>query len=259
MSNNPATGAGYFLRGLSMLPEPGIRSFVLVPLIINTLLFGGAIWLLVDQFDLWIDRMIHGWLPDWAWLDFLRYLIWPLFALLILVVVYYGFSIVANLIAAPFNGFLAEKVERRLRGTLSADEGWGELVRMIPRSLGREVAKLTYYLPRVLLLLLLSLVPVINLAMPLIWFLFGAWMMAIQYCDYPMDNNRVSFAEMKRLMKARRFSALGFGSLVQLGMLIPLVNLLIMPAAVVGATLYWVEEYAGGERMAEHGGRQLQR
>jgi CysZ protein len=245
MSANPVRGAGYFLRGLSMLPQPGIRSFVLIPLVINILLFGGAIWLLVDQFDIWIDRMMNAWLPDWGWLEFLRYLLWPLFALLILVVVYYSFSIVANLIAAPFNGFLSEKVERELRGTVSADEGWAELVKMVPRALGREVAKLMYYLPRVLVLLVLSFIPVINLVMPLVWFLFGAWMMAIQYCDYPMDNNRVSFAEMKRLLKSRRLTAVGFGSLVQFGMLVPLVNLLIMPAAVVGATIYWVEEHSG--------------
>ncbi|MBS98837.1 MAG: sulfate transporter CysZ [Oceanospirillaceae bacterium] len=245
MSANPFTGAGYFLRGLSMLPQPGLRSFVLIPLLINVLLFGGAIWLLVEQFDVWIDQLMRAWLPDWGWLDFLRYLLWPLLALVILVVVYYSFSLVANFIAAPFNGFLAERVERQLRGVVVADEGWSELVRMVPRSLMRELAKLQYYLPRVLLLLVLSFIPVINLVMPLVWFVFGAWMMAIQYCDYPMDNNKVSFSEMKRLLKARRFTAVGFGSLVQFGMLVPVVNLIIMPAAVVGATIYWVEEYAG--------------
>jgi len=245
MKGNPVRGAGYFARGLAMLPQPGIRSFVLVPLLINILLFGGAIGLLFSQFDNWIDYLMNAWLPDWAWLEFLRYILWPLFALLVLVVVYYGFSIVANFIAAPFNGFLAEKVERQLRGSPLGDEGWAEVVRMIPRALQREVAKLLYYLPRVLLLLVLSFIPLINLAMPLIWFLFGAWMMAIQYCDYPMDNNRVAFADMKRLLKSHRFTAVGFGSLVQFGMLVPILNLIIMPAAVVGATIYWVEEYAG--------------
>lgn len=255
MSANPVRGAGYLMRGLAMLPQPGIRSFVLVPLLINIFLFGGAIWLLTAQFESWIDWMMQAWLPDWDWLAFLRYLLWPLFALLILVVVYYSFSIVANLIAAPFNGLLAEKVERQLRGTVTADAGWAELVKTIPRSLAREMAKLLYYLPRVLLLLVLSFVPVINLAMPVVWFLFGAWMMAIQYCDYPMDNNRVTFGDMKRMLKTRRFTAVGFGSLVQVGMLIPLLNLLIMPAAVVGATIYWVEEYAGAESGVVTAGR----
>lgn len=248
MQSNPAKGAGYLVRGMALLPTPGIRRFVIIPLLVNLLLFAGAIALLLSRFDGWLDYLMNAWLPDWAWLDFLRYLLWPLFALLILVVVYYSFTLIANLIAAPFNGLLSERVERQLRGDIGNDDGWAELVRMLPRALGRELAKLAYYLPRVLLLLVLSFIPVINLVMPLVWFLFGAWMMSIQYCDYPMDNNKVSFAEMKRLLKARRLSALGFGTLVQFGMLIPLLNLILMPAAVIGATLFWIEEYDAGER-----------
>lgn len=245
MKGNPVRGAGYLLRGAAMLPRPGIRHFVLVPLLVNVVLFIGAIWLLVEQFSVWVDYWL-GFLPAWA--DFLTWLFWPLFALLVLVGVYYGFSLVANLIAAPFNGLLAERVERELRGAPLADEGWAAVLAMIPRALQRELHKLAYYLPRFLLVLVITFIPGVNLIAPLLWFLFGAWMMSIQYCDYPMDNNRVSFRQMKALLKARRITSIGFGALVQLGMLVPLVNLLLMPAAVVGATLFWVEEYAGRER-----------
>ncbi len=245
MKGNPVRGANYLLRGAAMLPQPGLRRFVLVPLIVNVLLFIGAIWLLVNQFSVLIDYWL-GFIPDW--LDFLYWLFWPLFALLVLVGVYYGFSIVANLIAAPFNGFLSEKVENRLRGEPVTDEGWGEVVKMIPRALQRELHKLAYYLPRFLLILVLTFIPGVNLLAPLLWFLFGAWMMSIQYCDYPMDNNKVSFNQMRQLMKAKRVTSVGFGGMVQLGMLVPVLNLFVMPAAVIGATLYWVEEYANEER-----------
>jgi CysZ protein len=135
-----------------------------------------------------------------------------------------------------------------LRGAPLTDEGWAEVLKMIPRSIQRELHKLAYYLPRFLLLLVLTFIPVVNLVAPLLWFLFGAWMMSIQYCDYPMDNNKVSFRQMKQLMKARRVTSIGFGGLVQLGMLVPVVNLILMPAAVVGATIFWVEEYASEAR-----------
>ena len=242
MKGNPAKGAGYLLKGLSMLPDPAIRPFVLIPLIVNILLFVGAIWLLLTQFDVWIDFLL-GYLPDWA--SFLEFLLWPLFALMVLVVVYYSFTLVANLIAAPFNGFLSEKVERKLRGEVVTDEGWQAIIALVPRAIGRELSKLAYYLPRFVLLLILTFIPVLNIAAPFLWFLFGAWMMAIQYCDYPMDNNKVSFKQMKELLKARRLTSVGFGGLVQLGMMIPVLNLVLMPAAVVGATCYWVEEHIG--------------
>jgi len=228
-----------------MLPEPGIRTFVLIPLLVNILLFGGAIAVLFSQFDGWVNYLISSVLPDWEWLDFLRYLLWPLMALLVLVVVYYSFTIVANLIAAPFNGFLSEQVERKLRGETGGPDGLAEALKLIPRTIGRELAKLGYYLPRLIFLLLLSFVPVIGMVAPILLLLFGAWMLAIQYCDYPMDNNRVSFKDMRLRLKQERMTALGFGGLMQLGMLIPILNLILMPAAVVGATIYWVEKHHG--------------
>ena len=240
MKGNPVRGAGYLLKGLQMLPEPSIRPFVLIPLMVNIFLFSGAIWLLITQFEVWVDYWL-GYLPEWA--SFLSWLLWLLFALLVLLIVYYGFTLVANLIAAPFNGFLAEKVEQKLRGEVVTDEGWQALLALVPRAIGRELAKLAYFLPRFLLLLVVSFVPVINLIAPLLWFLFGAWMMSIQYCDYPMDNNKVSFKQMRQLLKERRLTSVGFGGLVQLGMMVPILNLVLMPAAVVGATHYWVEEH----------------
>lgn len=241
MAGNPLRGAGYLLRGAGMLNTPGLRTFVLIPLLVNIVLFVGAIWLLVDQFDVWVGYWMNQ-LP--GWMSFLDWLLWPMFAGLVLILVYYSFNIVANFIAAPFNGLLAEKVELRLRGKIDSADSWQELLKMVPQALGREIAKLRYYLPRFLLILVLTFIPGVNLLAPLLWFLFGAWMMAIQYCDYPMDNNRVSFGQMKLLLKSHRMTALGFGGLVQLGMLIPVINLILMPTAVVGATIYWVEEYA---------------
>ncbi|WP_299182397.1 sulfate transporter CysZ [uncultured Neptuniibacter sp.] len=248
MKGNPVRGAGYLLRGLQMLPEKEIRPFVLVPLLTNIVLFVSAIWLLFSNFSGWVDQLIKAFLPDWEWLQFLHYVLWPLMAVLVIIFVYYSFSIVANIIAAPFNGFLSEKVEKRLRGDVLTDEGWQAVIALIPRTIARELSKLAYYLPRVLFLLVLSFVPVINIIAPFLWLLFGAWMMAIQYCDYPMDNNKVSFKKMKLMLKGDRLTSIGFGGLVQLGMMVPILNLILMPAAVVGATIYWVEAHATVEK-----------
>jgi CysZ protein len=243
--NNPITGSAYLLRGIQYLPKPGIRSFVIIPLLINLVLFGSAIYLLFSHFSDWVQWLIDLWLPDWEWLNFIEYLLWPLLAFLVVIGVYYGFSLVANFVAAPFNGLLAEKVEQAVRGQVNTNQdSWKAIVKLIPAALARELAKLAYYLPRLLVLFVLSFVPLVNVFMPFVWFAFAAWMMAIQYCDYPMDNNRVSFKQMRLLLSQRRWSALGFGSLVQLGMLIPLLNLILMPAAVIGATLFWVEQYS---------------
>ena len=67
-------------------------------------------------------------------------------------------------------------------------------------------------------------------------------MMALQYVDYPADNHRVSFPALRRGLGARRLSAFGFGLPVALLAMVPVVNLFVVPAAVCGATAYWVRE-----------------
>ena len=44
MNGNILRGADYLAQGLRLLSRPGIRPFVLIPLAINMVLFGGALW-----------------------------------------------------------------------------------------------------------------------------------------------------------------------------------------------------------------------
>lgn len=107
----------------------------------------------------------------------------------------------------------------------------------------RELVRLGYYLPRALLILVLSFIPVINIAAPVLWFVFASWMMVIQYCDYAFDNHKISFPDMKNRLGKDRLFNLPFGALVSLLTMIPIINLFIMPAAVCGATAMWVDRY----------------
>lgn len=140
------TGPQYLGEGLKLVLRPGLRLFVLLPLTVNLLLFAALIGFAIQEFSGWVDALMPT-LPDW--LGFLQYLIWPLFVLLVLVLVFFTFTLLANIIAAPFNGFLAEKVEVVVRGTDDFPAfSWGELLAMIPRTMGREMRKLAYFLPR---------------------------------------------------------------------------------------------------------------
>ena len=178
-----------------------------------------------------------------SWLSFLTYILWPLFVALVVLMVFFTFTLVANVIAAPFNGFLAEKVEVVIRGEDNFPAfSWGELVAMVPRTLSREMRKLGYFLPRAIGLFILSLVPVVNVVAAPLWLIFGVWMMAIQYIDYPADNNKMSWQDMLAWLRQKRWQSLGFGGVTYLALLIPGVNVLMMPAAVAGATLFWVRE-----------------
>ena len=92
--------------------------------------------------------------------------------------------------------------------------------------------------------LLVSFIPVVNAIAPFLWFLLGAWMMSIQFVDYPMDNHQLGFGDVKEAVRSRRLSSMGFGGVVALCAGIPVVNFFVVPSAVVGATLLWCEELA---------------
>ncbi|WP_313085208.1 sulfate transporter CysZ [Pseudomonas sp.] len=234
------SGPQYLREGLKLILSPGLRLFVILPLTVNLLLFGGLIYLALRQFEGWVDAFMPS-LPDW--LMFLEYLLWPLFVTLVVLMVFFTFTLLANIIAAPFNGFLAEKVETVARGEDSSPPfNWTELLAMLPRTLGREARKLGYFAPRALALLALSFIPVVNLAAAPLWLLFGVWMMAVQYIDYPADNNKLSWTEMMVWLRQRRWKSLSFGAVTYAALLVPGLNLLVMPAAVAGATLFWVRE-----------------
>jgi CysZ protein len=182
------SGPQYLREGLKLVLSPGLRLFVLLPLAINLVLFSAMIYFAGHEFRLWVDSFMPT-LP--GWLSFLNYILWPLFVVLVALMVFFTFTMIANIIAAPFNGFLAEKVEVVLRGTDDFPAfSWGELVEMVPRTLSREMRKLGYFLPRAVGLFILSWIPVVNLVAAPLWLIFGVWMMAIQYIDYPADNTK---------------------------------------------------------------------
>jgi len=237
MKGSIARGASYLTRGARLLTHPSLRPFVLIPLMINILIFGALISIGFSYMSDLMDWMLSR-IPDW--LHFIEWILWPLIGITVSLITGYLFTSVALIIASPFNALLAEKAEELITGRPVASlEGLGAALLAVPRSILREILKLLYYIPMAIFALLLSFIPGIG---AVAWLLLGAWMMSIQFVDYPMDNHQLSFAKVKAAVRSRRLSSMGFGGLVALCTGIPLVNFFVVPAAVVGATLLWCEE-----------------
>ncbi|MCK5639537.1 MAG: sulfate transporter CysZ [Gammaproteobacteria bacterium] len=239
MLTQPFIGASYFFKGLSLLLQPRLRRFVAIPLVINISVFALILWLLFEQFGSLMENLMPS-LPEW--LSWLEWPLWLLFALLTVLLVFYTFSLIANLIAAPFNGLLAEAVERHLNGELPPPGGsFSQALREAPQAILDEIRKLMYFSLWIIPLLILFIIPIVNLAAPFLWALFSAWMLTLEYSDYPMGNHQLTFNEQRHKLKNRRLLSLGFGGTTLVATMIPIVNFLVMPAAVAGATAMWVE------------------
>lgn len=243
MISNPISGAKYFINGFSLLNTKGIRRFVFVPLLINIFTFSFALWFAVGQFEIFIDWAISS-LP--SWLSWLEWIMWPLFAVSFYIVVFFSFSIFANIVSAPFNGPLAAAVERRLTGNpdFSTNKSF---ITEVKDSLANELVKLRHSLYLMMPLAFLSLIsiafPLISPATAVLWMVYTVWVITLEYTDFPMANHGIPFKQIREQLANKRFLSLGFGSLVMLATLIPFINFLVMPAAVAGATKMYLKEF----------------
>jgi CysZ protein len=239
MFSDITTGATCLGRGLKLISQPGIRRYAVMPLLINIFLFGGLIWIGYAQFSPLVESAM-SYVP--GFLDFLRWLIWLLITMLTAIIVFFTFTPIANIVAAPFNALLSEKIENKLTGK---DIGSGSsFVKMIHDSVLSQLRKLVYILLWSAALLLVSIIPLINFVAPLLWVIFGSWLISLEYLDYPMGNHELSFTREKQILSKRRGLSLGFGSSVMVLTSIPLLNFIVMPVSVAGATVLWVEHLA---------------
>ncbi len=232
------SGAGYFLKGFELIRLKGIRRFVFIPLIVNLALFSVAFYFMFLQLDVYLIQLQH-WLPEA--LSWLTRVIWPVAVLFLLVMFSFIFSSVANWLAAPFNGLLAEKIEALLTKSRPPSGSAVEIIKDVPRTLSREWCKFRYYLPRAIgFFILYWLLPVIG---QVLWFLFLAWMMAIQYKDYAFDNHKINFDDMRYALSQHKGLSYSFGITTAVFSMLPLVNLVVMPVAICGATALWIDHY----------------
>ncbi|MFI3119880.1 MAG: sulfate transporter CysZ [Methylococcaceae bacterium] len=228
--NNPVLAVGFLFKGLKLLARPELRKFIIIPMLINVVLYSVALSL--GYF--YISDLIAQFIP--GWLQWLSWVLWPLFFISFFIGGFFTFTVVANLLAAPFYGKLSAKTL-----AMVSDQAFATAEQPLPKVLLAETKRIGYLGSRALPLLILSIIPGLNVIAPFLWALFGAWGMALEYLAYPLENQGVLFSEQKALVKSVRLGALSFGGLAVLGLTVPVLNIIVAPAAVIGATLYFHE------------------
>ena len=240
MKGNPIEGIGYLFRGAKIITNPSLRKFVIAPIVINLLLFMTMISWAVSLFGEQVERL-QNILPNW--LSWLEWLIWPLLVLALLLTVSYTFVTLANIIAAPFNGLLSERVELLLTNQHLPETPWKQFMKEFLPTIFNEVRKLTFFARYAIPIGLLMLFPPTTAIGTPLWLAFTSWMLALEYLDYPMINNKILFPEVRQKARQLPLTTFGFGLVVMIVSTVPLLNILVMPAAVAGSTAAWVEKY----------------
>jgi CysZ protein len=242
-----ATGGAVrqFVLGMSLLGRgvglvlrtPRLLGLGLLPALIAGALYAAAlVSLIIFLPDL--SRTVTWFADGWgaSWRDLLRVL--GGFALLgagVLLGVL-TFTAVTLLIGDPFYEAISERVEHRYGGVPDAVEVpfWRSLGRSLVDSLRLIAVSIVCGIP----LFALGFVPVIGqIVPPVLGGAIGGWLLALELSGAPFQRRGQRLRDRRRVFRANRPLALGFGVAVFLCFLIPLGAILIMPAAVAGATL----------------------
>ena len=238
-------GAKYFLQGFSLIRKPGIRRFVIIPFIINILIFALLINYSYQQFGDLLNWLIPS---EDSWLNWLRWILIPIFFSVVAVAMFFLFTVVASIISAPFAAPLANAVEFYLTGNEDTSKFvWREFLATIIPSIISELQKMLYYivitLPFIILFVLAFFIPVLNIIASIAWLLVTAWILSVQYADYAFDNHDIAFTELRQRLGKRRFMAFGFGGSAMIMMSIPVINFILIPVAIAGATAMSFKEF----------------
>lgn len=239
------TGIKCLKLGLQDLFSSKLQIFVIIPLLVNVLVFGALFYWAYNYLMSKLAFLNTISLPHW--LSWLKGFMSNIQYLLVSVALIFAFSIfayistlIANILACPFNGYLSEIYSRTLGHTMPISRS---LFKLLRDALMRQGAFLKFILPKAILVgllcVILNFIPVFNLVTPVIFYWFFAYSLTMQYLDYPADNFHVSFQDLLTTMKNNRQACLGYGLSVALLSSIPFINLLVMPVAVLGATRLW--------------------
>ena len=237
-----ARGFSYPLRAAKFLAKkPGLLRYLAIPFAINVLVFSLSVYFGLDMFE----GLLETYAPTTAvWYGaILYYLAWTVAMLLTSVVVFFSFTVIGNLIAAPFNELLSERTEALKLGSspderFSVGRFWGEA----KNALLVEVKKMAVFISVMLLLLAINLIPGIgSVIYAVLAPLFTLFFLVVEYMAFVLMRKQLSFAEQRRYVNKRPIMMLGFGCGVFCLLAIPFLQFFCIPLAVVGATLLWCD------------------
>ncbi len=233
-----ADGAGFLLRGIGLyVRNPGLMLLGVVPALISGVLFLAAYAILV-AFVGDLATAVTPFADDWS--TAARRVVRVIAGLAVLglggLLAVLTFTAVTLVIGDPFYEKISERVEQRYGGAPDAVEVpfWASLRRSAADSIRLVALAALFGIP----LFAAGFIPLLGqTVVPVIGAAVGGWLLAVELVGAPFYRRGKGLRERRAALKVDRPTALGFGMAVFVCFLIPLGAVLLMPAAIAGATL----------------------
>lgn len=233
------------LRGIRyLLGHPTLLPLAALPLLANMAVLTLMVFILGPHVSTWVSQWVAGIVaPGSAWYYVLVIPLKLLAWFLALATGAVFVNLFGTLIASPFNDMLSAKVET-IEGRLPDDQvrSWSQAVARIGLVMLDEAKKWAVYVLVMLCLVPLMLVPVAgHLAFSFLGALVTFWFLGFEYLDYCFSRRATRFTERRQFCWANKGAIVGLGAAITCGTMIPFAGFVVMPLAVVGATLLFLD------------------
>lgn len=249
-------GAALPFRGASYLMQhPSLWLMVIIPLVINIILFVLFLVFGASFFSSWLEGLLQtppeeaAWYIRWG-IGAVKVLIQIFFWLIVLLLVYFTFTPLALIIACPFNDRIAENAERACGFMVEDKRGIMKMVAVeAVFAVLSELKRIIVFTGILLLLLPLNLIPGFgSLGYAILAFVWSCFGLSFEFSSYAADRRHFGFRTKYGLLREHIGLTLGFGTATFLLFMIPLVNVLVVPvSAVAGTFLFCMARRASGD------------
>lgn len=227
------------LRGARwLIAHPALWQWVALPiaLTIGSILTAfGLTWRYADDIlSWWWPQPVGGLAVVWA-------VIYGVFVVSLFVASAVGLWILGHIVAGPFYDRLAADVEASVVQTPDDPFDWSVAIGDAAQSFGHSILGLTTYLLLAAPLLLLNLVPVIgSLLYTVCGVALTSLFLARDLLDVPLSRRRFAFLTKVAYLREHLWLVLGLGLGTTGLLLVPLLDLLVLPCSVLGGTLLFL-------------------
>jgi CysZ protein len=237
-AGGPLAGAADVFRGIGLfLGTPGLRLLGILPVLLAGLVVLVLLGLVVAYLDP-LARALTPFADRWDESGRTLVRVGAGLALLLasVAVAVVSFTIVAQMVGQPFYERISDRIEHQLGAPpVGADAPWW---RSFPRATVESALLLGLTLAGTAPLFVLGLFPVLGqTVVPVLQALVAGFLLAVELLAIPLERRGLHLAGRLRFVWRHRAQTLGFGVTAFVLFLVPLMNLLAMPGAVVGATL----------------------
>jgi CysZ protein len=232
--------------------ERALWPWALVPFVLNLVAFGlaaAAFWANLDALAGPLQRFLAVPTPEHWYGYLLAAPLWLLASLVKLVLVvafgvalYFAFTAIGGVIAAPFLDVLSERVEELARGRLPPQApGLAALARRSLRSVFEEGKRVGFLLALQAVLLLVGLVPGLQPFAAAASLAVAVLFLPLVYTGFALDRRGIRFADRRRWVFAHPLESAAFGGFALALFVVPGLSFFCLPWLVTAGTLFVLE------------------